>query len=188
MWSFLGIAVALLVQTLQTNPQIEYQHSRSIQFNAPEAFISPTPLKQPIANRFAEIQPTSTQNQAHEQIALKPQPSATQTKNNESSDQAFNNRSGKVIESVSPQAIEHSPALDPCTPNTCPSPTPKPTRPVEPTTMPAPSETPFPTPIVTVIPLPTIINEPPRCPSIPPHYDKMGPERPLVADPIYCLD
>jgi hypothetical protein len=188
MWSFLGIALALLVQTLQTNPQIENSLANTVHLNAPQAIISPTPFKQRIAKRFVEIQPTPTQNQAQEQIALKPQPSATQTNNNESSDQAYNNRSNNVIESVSPQAIEHSPALDPCTPSTCPSPTPKPSRPVEPTHMPIPSTTPFPTPLVTVIPLPTIINEPPRCPSIPPHYDKMGPERPLVADPIYCLD
>jgi hypothetical protein len=185
MWSFLGIALALFVQTLQTNPQLEHAQVRSNQFNAPQSIISPTPFRQRITNRFTEVQPTPVHNQAQVQGADQPQPSPTQVRTNES---AFNNRSGNVIESVAPQAIEHSPALDPCTPSTCPSPTPKPTRPVEPTHMPIPSTTPFPTPLVTVIPLPTIINEPPRCPSIPPHYDKMGPERPLVADPIYCLD
>ena len=185
MWSFLGVALTLLVQTLQSNPQIEYPHSRGIQFNAPEAFISPTPFKQRIANKFSEIQPTPYHNKSQEQGVYQSQPSPTLGPDDEST---INNRSGKVNESVAPQAIEHSPALDPCTPSTCASPTPKPTRAVEPTRIPFATSTPRPTPLTTIFPIPTVVSKPPRCPSVPPHLTKSGDEPTFAEDPIYCLD
>ena len=188
MWSFLGITLALFAQTLQTSPQIETFLANTNKLKVPQTIISPTPFKQRIANRFAETQPTPSQYQAQEQIALKPHLSPTQAKTNESSNQALNNRSGKVNESVAPQAIVHSPALDPCTPSTCASPTPKPTRAVEPTRIPFATSTPRPTPITTIFPLPTVVSKPPRCPSVPPHLTKSGDEPTFAEDPIYCLD
>jgi hypothetical protein len=185
MWSLIGLAVAVLVQTLHTSPEFITTHESGFQGEAValQFRLKPTPTQATRWNEILEPSPFLRQVQPSPAQVAKP----TQIPS-EHSQPAFNNRSNKVIQAVAPQAIEHSPALDPCTPSTCPSPTPKPTRAPEPTPKSDHTITPFPTPLVTVIPLPTIIHEPPRCTTIPPHYDKMGPERPLVADPIYCLD
>ncbi len=189
MWSFLGMALAILVQTLQTSPQNETFLANTDKLNVPQAIISPTPFKQRIANRFAETQPTPFQNKAQEQGAYQSQPSPTQGPVNES---AINNRSNQVIESVATQAIAHSPALDPCIYSNCEEPTPIPSSFVHPTKIPRPTEkivpTPFSDPVISIVPLPSQEPMPPRCPSIPPHLTKQGLERPEVADPIYCLD
>lgn len=177
MWTLFGLALAALTQ-FATFPSTNMPY-------VSEVVLIQDATEPSMPNITPKTIPDENEIKKNNSPTPKPEPNPTIADQNPV---AFNNRSGKIIESVSPQAIERSPALDPCTPNTCPSPTPKPTRQVEPTKMPAPSETPFPTPVVTVIPLPTIINEPPRCPSIPPHLTKQGLERSEVVDPIYCLD
>lgn len=189
MWTFFGLAVAIFVQNLQVFPEVALIERESssgkvaqLQTNTvfePTGSASKPRLQQPVL--FINEVPSDDTD------ALQPTPMSR-----DSMEPATNNQSNKTIESVSPQAIMHSPALDPCIVNNCEEPTPIPTSVVHPTKTPRPTEKPVPTPFsdpaISIVPLPSQEPMPPRCPSIPPHLTKQGLERPEVADPIYCLD